>query len=302
MRVLCVHAHFDDYEFTCGGLFELWRRKLGKDVRCRVVICTDGKAGHQFRTREETGRMRLAEQEASARIGGYEFVPLRLPDGKMPREACLQVDIPLLAALWKAIRDFEPDYLFCPPVASHPLSGMHVDHDAVGEAVRKVAYMINVPHAFTPEYPADETTSKLVKVPVIINTYDPYLKVALRHDLAVDIDPVFDDVVCPITWCHQSQIAEWLPWVSSPSLLEAPKDLADWRRLMRARYAEGSAELDIAGSRPYELFCVTAWGTVPDPEQVIRDLPGLDATASNYDQLRERFARRVANARPAATT
>ena len=26
---------------------------------------------------------------------------------------------------------------------------------AVAEAVRKVAYMINVPHAFTPEYPAD---------------------------------------------------------------------------------------------------------------------------------------------------
>jgi LmbE family N-acetylglucosaminyl deacetylase len=77
------------------------------------------------------------------------------------------VSTELLAALWKAIRDFEPDYLFCPPFPSDALAGIHVDHVAVAEAVRKVAYMINVPHAFTPEYPADESKSEPCKVPVI---------------------------------------------------------------------------------------------------------------------------------------
>src|SRR5918999_1842890 len=81
MRILHAHAHFDDYEFTAAGTFETWKRKLGEDLRARVIVCTDGKAGHHFRTREETGLVRLAEQTASAELGGYEFELLRLPDG-----------------------------------------------------------------------------------------------------------------------------------------------------------------------------------------------------------------------------
>ena len=164
MRILFVHAHFDDFEFTAAGTFELWRLKLGTNLRRRVLVCTDGKAGHHSRTREETGLMRVAEQDASAKIGGYEWELLRLPNDEVPREACLSVGPDLLAALWKAIRDFEPDYLFCPPLPTDPLAGIHVDHVAVAEAVRKVAYMINVPHAFTPEYPADERVSTPCKV------------------------------------------------------------------------------------------------------------------------------------------
>ena len=98
MRILCVHAHFDDYEFVASGTFELWRQKLGANLRARVIVCTDGKAGHQFRTREELQGIRMREQEASARLGGYELEVLRLPDGQIPREACLQVTTPLLAA------------------------------------------------------------------------------------------------------------------------------------------------------------------------------------------------------------
>ena len=128
MKIMCVHAHCDDFEFVAAGTFEVWRRQLGADLRARVVVCTDGQAGHHFRTREETGRVRLEEQRASAKLGKYEFVPLCLPNGRRPREACLQVTVELLAALWKAIRDFEPDYLFCPPVPSSPLAGIHVDH------------------------------------------------------------------------------------------------------------------------------------------------------------------------------
>src|SRR5262245_41037086 len=106
MKILHVHAHFDDFEFVAAGLFPVWKRKIGDRLRARVIVCTDGKAGHHFRTREETGQVRLQEQLQSARVGGYEFELLRLPDGSVPREACLPVSIPLAAALWKAIRDF----------------------------------------------------------------------------------------------------------------------------------------------------------------------------------------------------
>ncbi|MBI3415219.1 MAG: PIG-L family deacetylase [Verrucomicrobia bacterium] len=289
MKILCVHAHFDDFEFVAAGLFELWRRKLGSELRAKVIVCTDGKAGHQFRTREETGRLRLEEQHASARAGGYEFEPLRLPNGELPREACLRVTTDLLAALWKAIRDFEPDYLFCPPVPADTLAGIHVDHVAVAEAVRQVAYMINVPHAFTPEYPADETQPRPCKVPVILNVHDGYMSGSNQFDLAVDVEEVFGKI-CELAWCHQSQIMEWLPWVNRHDL-PAPASMTEWTQTLRRRFARKHRELGISFEQAMEVFTVTAWGLVPTFEQLLKDFPNISASASRLEQLKGKLDR-----------
>ncbi len=289
MKVLFIHAHFDDFEFTAAGTFALWRRKLGEKFRGRVVVCTDGKAGHQFRTREEVGRLRLEEQQRSAKIGGYEFELLRYPSGEVPREACLQVTTPLLAALWKTIRDFEPDYVLCPPLSSDPLAGVHVDHVAVAEAVRKVAYMINVPHAFTPEYPADETVSTPCKVPVILNVYDVYMFGANAYDFAVDVEPAFEEIPA-MAWCHQSQIMEWLPWVGRHDM-PVPKDFNDWKVLLRRRFDAHLGTLGLAPGRAMEVFTVTAWGQVPTPEQLSGDFQELKITAGNQRALEARLKR-----------
>lgn len=289
MKILCVHAHFDDFEFVAAGTFELWRRKLGDKLRARVIVCTDGRAGHQFRTREETGRVRLAEQQASARIGGYEFEQLMLPDGATPREACLQVNVPLLAALWRAIRGFEPDYLFCSPSPADPLAGIHVDHVAVAEAVRRVAYMINVPHAFTPEYPANETESRPCKTPVIVNVHDSYMAGANAYDIAVDVEEAFPKI-CEMSWCHQSQITEWLPWVGRHDL-ETPKTAADWEIAMRRRFEYQQRKLGVQTKRALEFFNITGWGIVPGIDQVLHDFPNIHRGASNLRRLRERLAR-----------
>jgi len=287
MKILCVHAHFDDFEFVAAGTFEMWRRKLGRSLKARVIVCTDGRAGHHFRTREETGVVRLQEQEASAKIGGYEFELLKLPDGQTPREACLQVTTPLLAALWKAIRQIEPDYLFCPPLPADPLAGIHVDHLAVAEAVRRVAYMINVPHAFTPEYPADETVSQPCRTPVILNVYDGYMAGANTHDFAVDIEEAFPKI-CEMSWCHQSQIAEWLPWVGRHDL-QAPSSPDDWSKTLRQRFQTRNRELGLASQRMLEVFTVTAWGALPVYEQILTDFPTIAPEASNLDQLKQRL-------------
>ena len=287
MKVLFVHAHFDDYEFTASGTFELWRRRLGADLQARVLICTDGKAGHQFRTRDETGRIRLEEQAASAKIGGYEAALLRLPDGQPPREACLQVTPALLAALWKAIRDFEPDYLFCPPLGSDPLAGIHNDHETIAEAVRRVAYMINVPHAFTPEYPADETQSAPCKVPVILNVYDGYMFGANAFDFAIDVEEAFA-AICEMAWCHQSQIVEWLPWVGRHNMAP-PKSLADWSRILRNRFDRKNRELGIVTRSAVEVFRVTAWGRVPTLADLLADFPPLFREASGLGALETRL-------------
>ncbi len=289
MKLLFVHAHYDDYEFTAAGTFERWRRQAGESLQRKVIVCTDGRAGHHFRTREETGRIRRAEQAESARIGGYDFELLRLPNGQVPREACLQVDAPLLAALWKAIRDFEPDYLFCPPLPADPLAGVHVDHLAIAQAVREVAYMINVPHAFTPEYPADETRSMPCKVPVIVAVYDGYMFGGNRHDLAVNVEPAFEQI-CQMSWCHRSQILEWLPWVGRHHM-SPPADLAEWRRTLRARFDRKNRELGLALAQAVEVFTVTGWGEIPSADQLLGDFPGLLPEASHLDALRERLNR-----------
>ncbi|MGV3519447.1 PIG-L deacetylase family protein [Luteitalea sp.] len=288
MKALFLHAHFDDYEFTAAGTFERWRRRLGNTFEARVVVCTDGKAGHHARTREETGRLRLEEQAASARIGHYSADLLRLPNGEPPREACLQVTPDLLAALWKTIRDVEPDYLFCPPLAADPLAGIHNDHETIAEAVRRVAYMINVPHAFTPEYPSDETQSTPCKVPVILTVYDGYMFGANAHDIAIDVEEAFD-AIAEMTWCHQSQIAEWLPWVGRHDMAP-PASLEAWKTMLRQRFLRRNRELGIDSDRVVEVFRVTAWGAVPSLDDLTRDLPPILTSASNLTTLQARLA------------
>lgn len=289
VKLLFVHAHFDDFEFTAAGTFELWRRKLGDALRRRVLICTDGQAGHHWRGREETGEMRLEEQRASARLGGYEFELLRLPDGRVPREGCLAPDSGLLAALWRGIREFQPDYLFCPPLPDDPLAGVHPDHLAVAEAVRRVAYMINVPQAFTPEYPAAESAAEWIQTPVILLVHDPYSAGANAHDLAVDVEPAFDQIAA-MSWCHQSQIREWLPWVGRHKL-ECPESPSDWAGILRRRFAHKNRALGLAGQQPVEVFTVSGWGHVPTVDQLLADFPTISPEASHLARLRERLAR-----------
>ena len=266
----------------------MWRRQLGGDFRARLIICTDGAAGHHRMSREETARVRLAEQMESAKLAQCEIEPLLLPNGKAPREACLQVDSDLLAALWKAIRDFEPDYLFAPPVPADSLAGLHIDHVAVAEAVRKVAYMINVPHAFTPEYPSVEAEPRPCKVPVILTAYDGYMFGANSYDLAVDVSATFDLMV-NMTWCHQSQVTEWLPWVGRHDM-DVPKSKDEWRVTLEHRYTKRNRELALGGQPMVEVFGVSAWGEIPTLEQLKADLPNLITPAETEVRLAKRLA------------
>lgn len=289
MKALYVHAHYDDFEFTAAGTFERWRLHLGPDFQARILVCTDGAAGHHNRSRDETARLRREEQQRSADLGGHRWELLRFPDGRVPREACLRVTPDLLAALWKAIRDFEPDYLFCPPLPADPLAGVHVDHLAVAQAVREVAYMINVPHAFTPEYPADESQSAPCKVPVIVAVYDGYMFGGNTHDVAVDVEECFG-LIAHMTWCHQTQIMEWLPWVGRHRMA-APANFAEWQTTLRRRFDRKNLELGIRSAHAFEVFTVTAWGEIPSVEQLRRDWPPHDQAASHLEDLRLRLER-----------
>jgi LmbE family N-acetylglucosaminyl deacetylase len=289
LRALFIHAHFDDFEFTGLATFELWRRRLGSAFRGKLIVCTDGEAGHHFRSREETGRVRLAEQLQSVGVAQLEFEQLVLPStGRPPREACMQVNSDLLAALWKTIRDFEPDYLFCPPLPTDNLVGVHIDHITVAEAIRKVAYMINVPHAFTAEYPGDGGEAKQCKVPVILTVHDGYMFGAGSFDLAVNVEPALD-VVVDCSWCHQSQVCEWLPWVDGGR--EAPQNKEEWRGVLKGLAAKLKRQIGLPDHFPTaQIFTVTAWGTVPPLSQLEADLPNLITPSAVRDKLAARLA------------
>lgn len=288
MKALCVHAHFDDFEFVVSGLFTLWRQAAPGRNQIRVLVCTDGAAGHHLLSREETARIRLQEQMESARKGGYEFELLRLPDGRAPRETRLKQTDDFLPALWQAVRNFEPNYLFCPPIPDNPLAGVHIDHVDVAEAVRDLAYLINVPHAFTPEYPGTSTEPPWLKTPVILTVYDSYMAAGGGFDLVIDVEETFE-AICEMSYCHQSQIAQWLPWIGRHEM-EVISSFPEWRKALRKRFTRRNQVLGIDSSHALEFFNVTAWGTIPSCEQLLKDFPNIQPQFSRLDALRARLA------------
>jgi hypothetical protein len=70
-----------------------------------------------------------------------------------------------------------------------------------------------------------------------------------------------------------------------------PKSAGEWARMLRERFARRNRELGIHSDRATEVFSVTAWGVVPDYEQVVRDFPHVSYEASNLPRLMERLGR-----------
>ncbi len=288
MKIQCVHAHPDDFEFVAAGTFTRFLSE--KNATGLATICTDGAAGHHLHTREHTVQVRRREQERALALGKVGCEWLTLPDGRMPREGCIEVGRLLLAALWKSLRAFQPDYLFCPPLPCDNLVGIHVDHVAVAEAIRKIAYLVNVPHAFTPEYPELETTTpQACLTPVILQTHDSYSAGANAFDLAIDVEDQFE-LTAEMSWVHQSQIAEWLPWVGRHRM-QVPATLTDWKSMVRQRFLMRNREMGVDSNRIFEFFSVTAWGEVPSIDKILQDFPGIAQNLCPLRSLETRLRR-----------
>ena len=77
-------------------------------------------------------------------------------------------------------------------------------------------------------------------------------------DLVVDVSEAFELMV-EMSWCHQSQVTEWLPWVGRHDM-DYPKSIDEWRVTLERRYAK--AQRGAWTGRPADggFFTVTAWG------------------------------------------
>jgi hypothetical protein len=113
---------------------------------------------------------------------------------------------------------------------------------------------------------------------------------ANAYDFAVEVTPAFD-AIAAMTWCHQSQIREWIPWVGRHHLAKPPSTPEEWSRLLRQRFARQQRDLGIRGKRLAEVFSVTAWGEVPTAAQLRADLPAMLPSTSSWTRLQRRLRR-----------
>ncbi len=193
LRIMMIGAHPDDCEFRTAGVASLWS---GRGERVCFMSVTDGGAGHHEIAGAALVQRRIAEAAAAARSIGIESVVLPIPDGGLEPTLANRLTVT------RAIRKFAPDVIItCRPNDYHP------DHRYTSLLVQDSAYMLMVPHV-VPDTPA------MRKNPAIFYWWDSFQKpLPFAAEIAIDIDSVLQKKI-GMLHCHESQVYEWLPWVS----------------------------------------------------------------------------------------
>jgi len=264
IRVMVIVAHQDDFEFCAGGVSAMLREYYKDDLKLKVLAMTRGASGHHEMEPEATFRCREAEALKSASLIGAEYECLHGLDG-LPLPGQVFIDRNTLGGLWNAVRAFEPDFIFCPPVPADPLRGVHIDHYNTACAVRLTAYQYKVPYAY-PSIGA-VVKSKLI-CPVIINLDDNYTAENNYH-ICVDISPVYEKK-SQMLLCHKSQVLEWLPWTEG-----SEKNISEHEFLknLKKRHAFINRTYGKSEDIPREYFCVTQWGKIATIDDIKRIFP-----------------------------
>jgi LmbE family N-acetylglucosaminyl deacetylase len=266
IKVMSIMAHQDDFEFNAGGLFSLLRRKYKNRLQIRLVASSKGSSGHHQMNPEDVFRRRAAEQGESAALLGAGYECLTGLDGEHLSGQVFP-DRNTVGGIWNAIRRFEPDYIFCPPVISDPLAGIHIDHYNTACAVRLAAYQVIVPNAYPTLGAA--VNRKRVAMPLILNVDDPYANPDQCH-VVREIASVYEQKV-RMALCHESQILEWLPWTRGSK----PLTRKEFIREFRTRHTVVNARYGRDDRSPREYFTFTRWGRSPEPRDA--DLLFADA-------------------------
>lgn len=269
IRVMSIMAHQDDFEFNAGGYFASLRKHYGDQVELKIMATSRGASGHYEMGLEETFRLREQEATASANVIGASYECLNLLDNS---HAVAQIfpDRNVLGGLWNAIRDYQPDFIVCPPVITDPRAGIHIDHYNTAWAVRYVAYQLTVPHA----YPALTERARTARfpAPLIINCDDTYARES-GYDVALDISTVYDKKE-KMSLCHASQVFDWLPWNNMQPLKTEEEFLAEFRQKHNALNRRYGIDDDV----PREFFRVTFWGRMPSQEDLDTIFPNMAIT------------------------
>jgi len=212
IRVIAIFAHPDDGDAKMGGTAAMLA-EMGYAVK--FVSITNGDAGHH----EEGGgmlakRRREEAAEAGRRLGIDEYKVLDNHDGELLPELHIRQQVIREIRTWNAdiVLGLRPnDY--------------HPDHRYAGVLVQDAAYMVVVPNV-TPDTPP------LKKNPVFLFMEDRFQKPnPFSHDIVIGIDETFEKKVDAFD-AHESQVYEWLPWVSG-NLDKVPDDPSKRKDFLR---------------------------------------------------------------------
>lgn len=201
-RLLTIHAHPDDQEFTVGATLAKWAR-MGTEI---ITVCvTSGDAGSNERTdpqmtRAELARIREEEQRAAcAVLGVQETVFLHYPDGT------LQPTIEMRRELTRLIRKYKPDAVMCgdPTVRFYGNSYMnHPDHRVVADVACDAVF----PSAGT----------RFIFTELLDEGLEPHqvsrvlLHGAEKPDVWIDVTETLEIKVRALKQ-HKSQLGDWDP-------------------------------------------------------------------------------------------
>lgn len=210
IRAMMIGAHPDDCDFRCGGLAVKYAQ-LGHKVKFLAMV--DGSGGHHEMSPKEIAERRRGETQNVAKLAGIEYDVWDITDCE------LTADLETRKRLVRAIREFNPDVIFC----SRP-NDYHTDHRNASLLVQDASYLLIVPH-FCPDVPAMKHT------PVILYFYDHFKKPPFEADLAIGIDDVIDTKFRMLA-CHESQVFEWLPYTKGTldSVPTDPVERLEWLR------------------------------------------------------------------------
>ncbi len=267
LRVIAIFAHPDDGDVKMGGTAALLA-EAGHAVK--FVSITNGDAGHQSQGGGALAKRRRAEaQEAGRRLGIDEYKVLDNHDGELLPELHIRQQV------IREIREWNADVV----IGLRP-NDYHPDHRYAGVLVQDAAYMVVVPNV-APDTPP------LRKNPVFLYMRDGFDKPnPFSHDIVVGIDDVLDQKIHALD-AHESQVYEWLPWVSG-NLDQVPENEAEREEWLKQRWASGnvSAEQREALEKWYgaekaaefshaESFEVCEYGHQPSDEEIRRLFPML---------------------------
>jgi LmbE family N-acetylglucosaminyl deacetylase len=232
-RVLSVHAHPDDQEFTVGGTLAKWAR-AGSAI---VTVCiTSGSAGSNEHTpagmtRQALAPIREEEQRRACRVLGIsEVIFLGYEDGE------LKPSLALRRELTRVIRRYRPDAVVCgdPTVRFYGTSYLnHPDHRVAADVTLDAVFPSAETRLIFPEL-LDEGLPPH-KVPAV------FIHGSDRPDTFIDVSQVLGVKLAALNE-HRTQIGTWDPtemmtaWAREQG---APRGLAaaESFRLMRLHEA-----------------------------------------------------------------
>lgn len=201
-RVMSIHAHPDDQEFTVAGTLAKWAR-AGSQI---VTVClTSGAAGSNKSTPAEMTREKLApireeEQRRACRtLGIQEVVFLGYEDGMLEPTLALRRDVT------RVIRRHRPEAVVCgdPTVRFYGTRYLnHPDHRVAADVALDAVFPSAETRFIFPELLDEGLAPHKVK--------RLFVHGAARPNTYIDIASVLDVKVAALRE-HRSQLGEWDP-------------------------------------------------------------------------------------------